>query len=712
MKSTSFLFLLLITGFTYGQVNLEDIWLDYKFYPKQTKNITWIDQHHIVYIEDEEAYKIDFIPGGNQDILIPKKAFKKLKADLSKAYHLDQVKLSKHSCDANGRYILLEFNKKPIYRHSYSSYIAIWDIQTARAIILPNKKSVQYPSFSPQSNYLTFIEDNNLYNYSFSINKIKQLTKDGYKNRIINGMSDWLYEEEFSLQKAYMWDEKEENLYFLQFDESKVPTHQFQTKDGTTYSYKYPRVGDQISKSTLLCYNTKKNKTEVWASFKANNYTPKFILFEQKPMITTLNRAQNSLELIQFVAKEKRKSLYKETSETYIELPYISSYQNQIYLTSEISGYNQLYKIDKKKNLISLTQGTSPIAKIYGHNKHGFFYTKINFPDQNRYLYKTTLSGHTSIVSNELGTTTVEVPKAGDYLFSTFSSWNTPPRQSFINHSGEFISTIEQNNSTASIIKELKLPQLSNHLIENANGDTLAYQLIKPANFDSTKKYPLITNVYGGPGYQLLQNQYDPFNFFWHTSLTEKGYIIAILDPTGTGGKGKEFKNKTYKNLGQLESDDLIYFATNIGETTWVDESRLGLWGWSYGGYLSLKTLFKSDVYKSIISIAPVTDWTLYDCAYTERYNGLQKENKEGYTSSRALNNTYDLKGDLLLVHGTCDDNVHIEHSYLIQQQLIELNYQFNSFYFPYKNHGIYGGNTRYYLYQKMTTHFNHTLLR
>ena len=510
MKSTVFLLLLLNTVFTFSQINLEDIWLDYKFYPKQTKNITWIDDHHIIYIEDDEAYKTDYIPGGAQNILITKKAFHKLKTDLAKFHNLNQVELSKYSCDKNERYILLEFNKRSVYRHSYLAYIAIWDMQTSESIILPTKEPIHYPKFSPKSNYLTFIKENNIFNYDLALKKINQVTKDGDKNSIINGMSDWLYEEEFGLKEAYQWDDDEENLFFLQFDETNVPIHELKIDDETTHSYKYPRVGDEISKSRLLCFNPKKNSTEAWESFKSNNYTPQLTIVNQKPVITILNRAQNNLELVQFISKEKRKTIYKETCDTYIELPYVTSYQNNIYLTSERSGFNQLYKIDKKKNLISLTQGSSPISKIYGQNKHGFFYTKVNFPDQNRYLFKTTYTGLTSVISNELGTTTVEVPKDGDYLFSTFSNFNTPPRQSFIYHTGKFISTIEQNNGISNKIDELKLPQLSNHFIENADGDTLAYQLIKPSNFDSTKKYPLITHVYGGPGYQILKNQSSP----------------------------------------------------------------------------------------------------------------------------------------------------------------------------------------------------------
>ena len=227
----------------------------------------------------------------------------------------------------------------------------------------------------------------------------------------------------------------------------------------------------------------------------------------------------------------------------------------------------------------------------------------------------------TTLITQETGTTSVEVSKTGNYLYATFSNWKTPPIQSFIHHSGEIISTIEQNEKLHHTISTIELPEISYHLIENGEGDTLAYQLIKPFNFDSTQKYPLITYVYGGPGYQLVKNKYDPFNFFWHTLLTEKGYIIAVIDPTGSGGKGKTFRTKTFRELGQKESDDLVYFATNMAEKTRINEAKIGLWGWSYGGFLSLKTLLKSDVYKSAVAVAPVTDWRLYDCAYTERYN-------------------------------------------------------------------------------------------
>lgn len=702
-KLIQFILLGVCTSAFSQSITLEDIWKNYTFYAPTTQDIQWYNGHYFIEYENGSFVISDALAEQPKQDLVTSQVLKPAIEKLRKECALNRLNVSRFILNKNQDKILLLFNEESIYRYSTKSYLAVWEIQNEKLIKIQNNK-VLYPEFSPTGRYLSYIKQNNIYIFDFIKNEELQVTFDGKENNIINGKADWLYEEEFEMGHAYKWSSDERNIYYLQLNESNVPTHTIIDSENSIYTYKYPRVGDNISEVSLFCYDLKSNKNTEWQKFESNSYTPRLELQNNVPLTFNLNREQNKLVITQHFSSKKSRVAYEEKSDTYLELPYSFVTDSSIFITSEKSGFNQLYELKGNKSN-QLTFGNNPIDKVHGTTKFGIYYSKVLFPHDSRFVYLKSFRGKDRIVANNSGINEIEISKNGQYLFLTHSTRFTPPVQKFTDRQGGEISLLNANETKANILNQFDLPNVENLLFENNKGDTMAFILMKPKDFDSTKSYSLLVHVYGGPGYQLIRDEYNPFNFFFHAMLTQKDVIIAIIDPTGSGGQGKSFKNKTYKRLGQTETEDLINFASTLSDKRWVDSNKIGIWGWSYGGYLSSKAILASDVYKTAISVAPVSDWKLYDCAYTERYQGIIDENEINYLKSSSLEYRNDIEGNFLLIHGTADDNVHIEHSYKLQQNLINRNQKFDSFYYPYKNHGIYGGNTRLHLYEMMTNY-------
>ncbi|MDB4835370.1 S9 family peptidase [Cyclobacteriaceae bacterium] len=686
-----------------SQTDLKDIWVTYDFYPKYISDIKWYSDDIHLEIVDNQLVGHHVLPNETFDTILSSQEINNAALYFLKNIKSDNFDVKNYTLSPNKQYLLLEINEESIYRYSSKSHLLLVDLQNMKFHI-PSKQKVLYPKFSPNNKYLSYIDqNNNIKVFDLSNNSIVSITKDGKKNKIINGKSDWVYEEEFELTDAYRWSGN--NLFYLQFDESQVPefTLKKQLSKGKL-SYKYPKVGQPISTIKLNVFDISSGHTKTLYTAPDNTYLPQISVHNESVYITCLNRKQDDLTIYNFEKDNdwKKSKLYHETSSSYIELPEPLIFKSKtIYFTSEKNGYKHLYKLENGTKT-QITAGRWEIDELYTSPNDLIYYSCNQDSKYNRVIksYNTTTKESETVISTE-GINSIEVSPTGKYLFVSNNSRYTPPKYSFLNPSNNYSRFIEKNTRITSKLDTFLFPEIyEGRFSVNEDSTQLSYHLILPPNFDSTKQYPVLTYVYGGPGYQLLKNSYDPFNFFWHSMLSQNDVIVAMIDPRGSGGQGKDFKSSTYQQLGIQETNDVINFATYLGNLSFINKDKLAIWGWSYGGYLSSKSFTESDVFALAIAVAPVGDWLLYDCAYTERYMGINKAN---YDQSSVTYTTPKSKGHLLLIHGTLDDNVHIQNSYLIEEYLTENNISISTHYFKDKNHGIYGGLTRYQLYTEMT---------
>jgi dipeptidyl-peptidase-4 len=618
--------------------------------------------------------------------------------------------------------LLLGVDAEPIYRHSSLGVFYVYDI-ASKSLQLIDEEKIQEPTFSPDSKKIAYAKNNNLFIKNLETNEVTQITADGKKNSIINGICDWVYEEEFGFVKAFEWNKNSSFVAFLRFDETEVPTFSMDIVGNELYPtqqvFKYPKAGEKNATVTLHIFNTSaKETTEI--KLGDYEYIPrlKWTNDANTLSVTTLNRHQNNLKLhFVDITNNTSKVILNETDKAYVDI-----HDNLTYLldhsfiwTSENDGFNHIYHYDKNGKLINqVTTGNWEVTNFYGVNEktNTVFYQSVENGSINRTIYAIDLNGkNKKLLSNSEGTNNASFSKNLDYFINTFSDANTPPIYTLHNGEGKLLKEILNNNALA---EDLKLYQLSTKeffTLKTNNGEFNAW-LLKPSNFDPNKKYPLFMTQYSGPGSQSVSNSWNSSNDYWFQYLAEQGYIIACVDGRGTGLKGADFKKVTYKELGKYEVEDQIEAAKELGKLNYIDEDNIGIWGWSYGGFMSSNCLFKGgDVFKMAIAVAPVSSWRFYDSVYTERYMQTPQENPTGYDENSPLNFAGQLNGKFLLVHGTGDDNVHVQNTMRLSNALIEANKQFDQAIYPDRTHGIYRGkNTRLHLYTKMTNFIEENL--
>ena len=435
-------------------------------------------------------------------------------------------------------------------------------------------------------------------------------------------------------------------------------------------------------------------------------------------MATTLNRHQNNLKLHKINASKSSVSLLlNETDKAYIDITDNLTFlaDNSFIWTSEKEGYNHIYHYDFGGKLVNkITKGNWEVTKYYGFNesKKTIYYQSVENGPTNRGVYSIGLNGRNKkFLSTKDGQNTAAFSKNLNYFINTFSSSETPPVYSLFSGEGEMLKIIKENIALKETLAEYTLSPKEFSTI-TINGNNLNMWMIKPANFDKNKKYPLLLFQYSGPGSQQVGNKWNSSNDYWHNMLAQKGIIIACIDGRGTGFKGADFKKSTYLNLVKYETEDQISVAKEMASRAYIDENNIGIWGWSFGGHMSTNALLKgNDIFTMAIAVAPVTSWRFYDTIYTERFLRTPQENPGGYDENSPVNYAEKLKGNYLLVHGTGDDNVHVQNSYRMINSLIEANKQFDMFIVPDRTHGIYKGkNTRLNLYTKMTSFIEENL--
>jgi len=620
--------------------------------------------------------------------------------------------------------ILIANNSNQIFRHSFTADYFLYDMVSQK--ITGFLGQVQEPTFSPDGTKIAYAKANDLYIYDIASRNTTRVTSDGAKNAIINGITDWVYEEEFAFVRAFDWSTDSKKLAYIRFDESEVPQFSMDMykKDlyPTSETFKYPKAGEKNALVSLHIYNLNSNISQ---PINLGNYSD-FYIARMKwtndanlVSVQVLNRHQDNLDLI-FVdaTTANAKVVLNEKDKAYVDVTDNLTFlkDNSFIWTSEKDGYNHIYLYDKNGKLKNqVTKGNWDVTSYYGFDEKTktVFYQSVEKGSILRDVYKISLDGKKKVkLSSLVGTNAATFSPDFTYFINTYSSATVPPTYT-LNSSKDGKQAQEIVNNTALVdkLKKYDLPAKEFFELTTEKGHKLNAWMIKPKDFDATKKYPVFMYQYSGPGSQEVANNWLDTNDMWFMMLSQQGYIIACVDGRGTGYKGAAFKKCTQKELGKFEVEDQIDAAKVIGNYAYVDKSRIGIFGWSYGGFMSSNCLFKgADVFKMAIAVAPVTNWRFYDSIYTERYMTTPQENASGYDDNSPINHVSKLKGNFLLIHGTADDNVHVQNSMQMIEALVQANKQFDWAIYPDKNHGIYGGKTRIQLFNKMTNYIKEKL--
>lgn len=639
--------------------------------------------------------------------------------------HSELPMINSYTFDASEKKILLACNSTKIFRHSFTADYYLYNIDTKELTKLFDFQ-VQEPTFSPDGQKIAYAKQNNLYVYDLVSKKSTQITTDGKKNSIINGITDWVYEEEFAFVRAFDWSKDSKKVAYIRFDESMVPEFSMSIFKTDLYpkieTFKYPKAGEKNAVVSLHIYDVTANATK---EVKLGNYNDFYIARlkwtndNNTLSAQVLNRHQNNLDLL-FVdgTSGTSKVVLNEKDKAYVDVTDNLTFlkDNSFIWTSEKDGFNHIYLYDKAGKLKNqVTKGNWEVTSYYGFDEKSktVFYQSTENGSINRDIYRIALDGKNKVrLSKNVGTSKATFSPNFQYYINTFSSATQPTTYTLNDaKAGKELQVIENNETLASSLKAYNLATKEFFVLKTAKGNELNAWILKPKDFDPAKKYPVFMFQYSGPGSQQVANQWNNSNDYWFEMLTQQGYIVACVDGRGTGFKGADFKKVTQLQLGKYEVEDQIDAAKVIGNYPYVDASRIGIFGWSYGGFMASNCVFQgNDVFKMAIAVAPVTNWRFYDSVYTERYMQTPQENASGYDNNSPINHVDKLKGKFLLIHGSADDNVHVQNTMQMMEALIQANKQFDSQIYPDKDHGIYGGKTRVQLYTKMTNFIKENL--
>lgn len=628
------------------------------------------------------------------------------------------TEISEYSFNNDETKLLIATNSNPIYRHSFTSLFYTYDLNTNKLIKVSDKE-IQEPQFNYDGSKVAYVYDNNIFVNDINLNKTIQITNDGVKNKIINGITDWVYEEEFAFVRAYDWNADGTKIAYIKFDEAEVPEFSMDVYGEGLYPtqqvFKYPKAGEKNAKVSLHIFDLSTNKTTKVDLRNYNDfYIPRIKWTNDANVLSAqvLNRHQNNLDLL-FIDGNSAKFniVLNEKDKAYVDITDNLTFleDNSFIWTNEKDGFNHIYHYDKNGKLKNqITKGNWEVTDYYGFDKKKskIYYQSVENGSTKRDVYSIDLNGkNKNRLTKNIGTNKATFSPNFEFFINTFSSSKTAPMYTLNETSnGKEIKTIVSNKALEEKLKAYNLPEKEFFEIKNANGDVLNAYMMKPKNFDINKKYPILMYQYSGPGSQQVADKWLDSNDYWHALLTQEGYIVLCVDGRGTGFKGADFKKVTQNNLGKFEVEDQIFVAKEMAKKNFINANRIGIWGWSFGGFMSSNALFQApEVFKTAIAVAPVTSWRFYDTVYTERFLKTPQENAAGYDNNSPISHAENLKGNFLLIHGTADDNVHVQNSMLLINKLVHLNKDFEWLIYPDKNHGIYGGKTREQLYTKMT---------
>ncbi len=620
--------------------------------------------------------------------------------------------------------LILATQLDQVYRRSALGTYYIYDIKSKKLSKISEDK-IQEPILNNAGTEVAYGFENNIYIKNLNSGRVTQVTNDGLKNSVINGITDWVYEEEFAFVRAFDWSADGKHIGYIKFDESEVPRFSMDVYGKELYPnpqvFKYPKAGEPNAKVSLHIYDVDAGSTKDIDLSKYNSYyIPRLEWTKDKNILSAqlTNRKQNVVDLVFVDAKTGNTSLVRqEKDDAYVDITDDLTFfdDNSFIWTSERDGWNHIYYFDKNgKQKYQVTKGNWEVTSYYGYDEktNKIFYQSTENGSINRDVYSISLDG-TNKKRLTTGTGTNGADFSADYSYFINSFHNTTTPYTFtLNDSktGNVVREIINNAALKAKTEEYRMsPKVFSTI--NVNGYDLNMYTIKPLDFDPNKVYPLFMYQYSGPGSQNVANKWDTSNDYWHQMLAQQGYIIVCVDGRGTGLKGRDFKKMTQKELGKLEVEDQIAVAQKLGQEPYIDANRIGIWGWSYGGFMSSNCLFQgADTFSMAIAVAPVTSWRYYDTIYTERYMTTPQENASGYDNNSPISHVDKLKGKFLLVHGSADDNVHVQNSMQLVEALIQAKKQFDWRMYPDKNHGIYGGYTRIHLYNMMTDFIKNNL--
>ncbi len=729
MKNAVLLIAVLIPLFITAQkktVTLEDLNKNYVFYPKSVRGLKSMnDGVYYTTLENKSSQivKYAYATGEETNILM----------DLSKIEDCPINNIQGYNLNNDETKILVYTNKRAIYRHSYKADYYIYDIERKEIVPLSDEGGEQVATFSPNGEMVAFVKNNNIFINKLKFGVIAQITKDGEYNKIINGIPDWVYEEEFGYNKALEWSPNSLELAYVRFNESEVkefsfpvykgshPTNEFYSLYPGEYKFKYPKAGEINSKVSVKVFHVKNLTTKTMKIDDSKEfYIPRIRWTHEdgKLSILKMNRLQNQFDLlIANTASGICKNIFTHRNDYYISeevldnLTFLKDGEHFIYV-GEIDGYNHihLYSMAGKKNR-QITKGEWDVIKFYGFDskKKMLYYQSAENSPMEREIYSISLDGKKkNKLSDKEGTSKATFSSNFKYFINYYSSTTTPTKVTLHAQNGKLIRTLEDNVEFENKVKNFEISPKEFFTFTTSEGIELNGWIVKPLNFDVNTKYPVLLMQYSGPNSQKVLNSW---NIGWEQYLAAEGYVVACVDPRGTGARGEEFRKCTYMKLGKLESDDQIEAAKYLGSLNYCDASRIGIWGWSYGGFMSASCLSKGNgIFKVGIAVAPVTNWRYYDTVYTERYMRKPQENPKGYDENSPINMVDNLSGRLFLIHGSADDNVHYQNTLEYVEQLVQAGKQFDMFVYPNRNHSIFGGNTRMHLFQMMSDYLKKNL--
>jgi dipeptidyl-peptidase-4 len=720
---------LIITGFTIlavnnlcaqkKQISLEDIHKNNTFRSKAVYGLSSMnDGIHYTTLESPKSgtviLRFEYAKSSAPDTILKQSEF----IDEGKALPIET-----YSFSADESKVLVATGKESIYRHSTKEFYYVIDLKSKKVTPINRAEKQMYGSFSPDGNMVGYVRGNNIYILDLVSGKEMQVTKDGKFNHIINGATDWVHEEEFAFSRAFFWSSDSKKIAYYKFDESKVKEFSFtefnQALYPTEYKFKYPKAGEANSVVSIHTFDIAAASDKTMdVGTETDQYIPR-IRWTADPntlSILRMNRHQNKLDLLFAEANTgKTKVIYSESNKSYLNIhesegdyAHFTADNKSFFIMSEKDGFNHLYRYDMKGTLINqVTKGNWEVVKLQGiDEKSGLiYYTASESTATEKDIYSVKFDGTAKTkISEAKGTHVPQFSKGMKYYVDTYSDANRPPVFVVCNSSGKQIRVMEDNEKLAKVMQDYELSKKELFMFKTSEGVDLNGWIMKPANFDASVKYPVLLTFYGGPGRTMVNNSFDTRDYFWHQMLNQKGYIVVCVDNRGTQYRGKAFMESTYKQLGKLEVADQIEAAKYLGSLPWVDKTRIGTFGWSFGGFLSSLCITKgADYFKAAIAVAPVTNWRYYDNIYTERFLALPQENPTGYDENSPINHVSKLKGKYLLIHGSGDDNVHVQNTMEMVNALVAANKQFDLFIYPDRNHSIIGGNTKLHLYTKMT---------
>ena len=716
MKNLFYLFIILfISSFSFAQtdsITLEDLFIKGKYRTQSIGAVIHLNdgEHYVMKDSSKNIVEYEYVTGSATKVLLSMDDF----TEVSK---LDAEAIDDYSFSPDEKYLLLGTEGVTLFRYSASYNYLIWDIKNKTLKPLSDKGSQRLATFSPTGERIAFVRDNNIYVKNLESGSEEQITKDGAVNKVINGAPDWVYEEEFGFTKGFDWSMDGLKIAYMKFDESKVKEYEFMEYGEpypTMFKYKYPKPGEENSVVTVWIYDlNKKSTVKVDIGNNTDQYIPRIKWTNDANLLSVIrmNRLQNKAEvLIANAGTGSTKVILTDEDKYYIDktldLKFLKD--NRFITMSEQDGFKHLYLYDINGKLINqITKGNWEVSSLSGVNEESgiLYYTSDETSPIERMQYSIKLDGtDKKRLTEKNGYYFSDYSKNFKYAFVYYNNANSPGEIWLQKTSGEMISLLKENKKFKATMEEKSFVKKEFFTFKTLDGFDLNGWMMKPAVLEPGKKYPVLFYVYGGPGSQMVLDAFGRGDYVWYQMLVKKGYVIACVDNRNTGGRGEEFGKCMYMHLGTKDVEDQVEAAKYIGSMDFVDKDRIGIWGWSGGGYFTLLCLTKgADYFKTGMAVAPVTDWRYYDDIYTERYMRTPKENPDGYKEGNVINYVESLKNKFLIVHGSADDNVHFQNTMDFVDAMITANKYYEMLVYPNRNHFIMGPNTRYHLYKNMT---------